>query len=283
MKSALVVGMQKTGTTIVASVLESSIPGAGLYMEPKRVAFFEKCAKSGDPVVVKIIYEHWMQRQSLLRGIIHGETGFRPDKTVAIIRDPRDGLISALMYGAYQCVLDGANKDQVDEWVEIIRDKEAYPEKHSVISLIENMNKIFNIEHTQNSFFDNFMSYSAWIADTLDYLYVLRYEDFIAGNTADLAAYLGIRLKRAQELIPKLQRVSRTRGSGDWRKLMLPQDVSFWKERYGSAFEIHGYDDWEVHPERLDPAVGSDYILRITEEAFQSLKAKPAKPAFAPR
>jgi hypothetical protein len=46
---------------------------------------------------------------------------------------------------------------------------------------------------------------------------------------------------------------------------------------------MHGYDDWEVHPERLDPAVGSDYILRITEEAFQSLKAKPAKPAFAPR
>ena len=221
-----------------------------------------------------------MQKQFLLTGIIRGETGFCPDKTVAIVRDPRDGVISALMYSAYQHVLEGASKEQVDEWVEIVRDKETNPEKYSVISLIDNLGRIFKANHAPNSFFDNFMNYSAWIAANRDYLHVLRYEDFIAGNTTLLAAYLGLELSGSREVDPSLQRLTRTKGSGSWRKMMLPEDVTYWRERYGSALETYGYSDWEIRPEKSDPAENSDYVLRITEEAFKSMPPKPAEPAF---
>jgi hypothetical protein len=281
MKSALVVGMNKTGTTIVASVIQNSIAGARLYMEPGSVAFFEqKCAKVNVPHVVKILYEHWMQRPFLLTGIVRGETGFRPDKTVAIIRDPRDGLISGLMYWAYQHVLQGASREQVDQWVEILRDKEANPEKYSVTSLIDNFNRIFDVRRTPSGFLDNFISYSTWIADNKDYFYILRYEDFVSGNTAELSAHLGIELSGSREVDPRLQRVTRTKRSGGWREMMLPEDVTYWKERYGSALEAYGYSDWEIHPEKSDPAEGSEYVLRIAEEAFGSMEPIPAEPAF---
>lgn len=280
MKSILVVGMKKTGTTIVSSVIQKSITGAHLYVEPGSVAFFEKRDKISVPLVVKILYEHWMQRPFLLMGIVRGETGFRPDKAVAIVRDPRDGLISALMYSAYEHVLEGASREQVNAWVEIVRDKEANPERYSLISLIDNLNRIFNVECTPNGFFETFMNYTAWIADNRDYFHVLRYEDFVAGNTAELSAYLGFELSSSREVHPSLERVARTKRSGGWRRMMLPRDAAYWRERYGSALETYGYRDWEILPEKSDPAEGSEYILRITEEAFRSTQLKPAKPAF---
>jgi hypothetical protein len=278
MKAVLVVGMNKTGTTIVASVIQKSMDGAHLYVEPQRVAFFEKGGRTGFPLVVKILYEHWMERPSLLSGILRGETGFRPDKTVAIIRDPRDALISALMYGAYERVVDGASKAQVDEWVRVVREKESNPESHSVLGLLESFNRIFNVRYPPDWFFENFVRYSAWLAENRDCLYVLNYEDFVSGNIGELSRYLGLGLSDSRDVDPDFKRVTRTRGSGEWRRMMLPEDVVCWRERFGAALQTHGYSDWEILPERTDPAGGSEYILRITEDAFTSREPKPARP-----
>ena len=270
MKNALVVGMNKTGTTIVASVIWNSIAPAHLEMEPLKVAFFEKRGNAYTRLVVKILYEHWMQRHFLLTGIVRGETGFCPDKTVAIIRDPRDGLISALMYSAFQHVVTGASRQQVNEWVEIVRAKESNPEAYSIIDLIDHLNRIFDTRYTPDWGFETFITYAAWMAGNTDYFHLLKYEDFVAGNTAGLSAYLGIELSSSREVAPVVRRVARTKQSGAWRTMMLPKDVTYWRERYGSALEKYGYDDWEIHPEKSDPAVGSEYILSITEEAFRS-------------
>ena len=281
MSNTLVIGMYKTGTTIVASVVERSLPGATLYFEPRHVGFLEKLARATEPVVVKLIYDHWIHRPFLLNGIIRGEAGFRPDKSVAIIRDPRDGMISALMYAAYQFVLEGAGREQVDEWVEVIRAKEANPGKHSLIDLMENMNRVFKVSYPLDWIFDVFASYSAWLSDARDFVHVLSYEKFVAGDTTALAAYLGVKMKQTREVVPGLQRVSRTRGSGDWRKLMLPEDVGRWKPRYGEMLAAHGYTDWELRSAPLDPAEGSAYVMRIAEEAFRSRAQAPAKPNCA--
>jgi len=270
MQRALVVGMGKTGTTIVASVIWNSIAPARLEMEPLNVGFFEKRGNVDSRLVVKLLYEHWMQRHSLLTGILRGEAGFRADKTVAMIRDPRDGLISALMYSPFQRVVNGASKEQIDEWVRIVRDKEANPEKYSVLDLVDNLNRIFDAGYTPDWFFENFMRYAEWMGDNTDYFHLLRYEDFVAGRTAELSAYLGIELSSSREVDPAVRRVARTKQSGEWRRMMLTKDVTYWRERYGSALAMYGYCDWEIHPERSDPAVGSEYILNITEEAFRS-------------
>lgn len=282
MKSVLVVGSQKTGTTIVATVVQHSLGGGRFYVEPRSVAFFEKAGLSAspDPVVIKILYEHWMQKQSLLTGIVRGETGFRPDRTVAIVRDPRDGMISAIMYSAYERVLEGASREQVSEWVGMVRDKEADPEKYSVTHLTEGHNRIFRVEYTPASFLETFASYSAWLARNRAHFYLLRYEDFVAGNTAALSACLGREVASNRDMHPEFQRLARTKQSGNWRKMMLDEDVAFVRQRYAGALAAFGYDDWQAEPQRTDPAVGSDYIIRITEEAFRlRSQGMPSAPA----
>ena len=235
MKTALVIGMNKTGTTIVASVIHKSIPGSLLGMEPKLVAHLEQHGTMTQPVVVKILYEHWMQRPYLLTGIVHGETGFRPDKTVAMIRQPRDGLISALMYSVYSYVLKGATREQVDEWVGVLRAKEADPEKYSLLSLMESRSRIFNIGSGRDGFFETFVRYAEWITEEREYFHILSYEDFVAGNTDELTAYLGIELSSSRDVDPGTQRVTRSRQAGNWRTMMLPEDVAY----LGGALRRH--------------------------------------------
>jgi hypothetical protein len=272
-KQVLVVGMHKTGTTIVSSVIQRSIPDGRFFIEPRSVGFFEKLGKHDAPGVVKLIYEHWSRKPLLLSGVVRGETRFHPDAAVAIVRDPRDGLISGLMYRAYECVLHGATRDQVDRWVHIVREKEAIPEKHSIVGLVRVFNEIFAINDTPESHFETFARYCGWIDGNRDYLHVLKYEDFIAGDTAALSAYLGLPLSPSRDVDPSLSRVARTRQSGGWRRMMLPEDVAYFSDRFASVLERHGYADWDVRPDKSPPASGSEYIARIAEEAFESRRS----------
>jgi hypothetical protein len=276
--NVIVLGMNKTGTTIVASVVQRSIPGALLQMEPDAVAFFEQRPRAQASQVVKVIYQHWARRPTLLSGIVRGETRFRPDRRIAIVRDPRDGVISGLMYSAYGYVLEGATRKQVAEWLELVRDKEANPEKYSVIGLFQAVARIFGKDYAIDAFFDHFLGYAAWLAENRDALHVVRYEDFVAGDTAGLSAYLGFPLSEAREVDPRLERVGRTKGSGDWRRWMLAEDAAYLEKRYGGALEALGYGDWRVRAGKPDPAAGSAYVARIAEEAFRTLPPQEAQP-----
>jgi hypothetical protein len=274
LKSALVAGTSRAGATVVATVIQRSVAGAHLLADPRRVLLFEQLSRVAVPSIVKIRYEDWMERPFLLDGVVRGESGFSPEKIVAVVRDPRDGLIGALMCRAGQCVLDGASARQVDEWLSVVREKEADPQRHSVASLMNELDRIFGIDDTVDAFFAIFASYTDWIAQRENRVHVLRYEDFMAENIGPLADYLGIELSRDRTMEPRLQQLRRTSAPGGWRAAMLPDDVAFLRERYGVPLARHGYDDWDLRPGKLDPAEGSDYIRKITQDAFQALRAK---------
>jgi hypothetical protein len=267
-KNGLVIGLSKSGTTIIASVIQNSIAQARLMIEPRTVAVIEKIGRLRVPWVVKLLYDHWLDRPSLLDGIVRGETGFRPDRIVAIVRDPRDRMVSALMYRAYECVLLGAGEAQVEAWIEVLRDKEAHPAKHSLFDLFGHFARIFHVADSADSFFTSFADYAAWIARYGGRMHVVRYEDFVAGDTAALSAYLGLRLAEGRDIDASLRRLGRTKGSGGWRTILLPQDVAYLRERYGAALEDHGYGDWAIGSGGLAPSQGSDYVREIAREAF---------------
>ena len=63
--------------------------------------------------------------------------------------------------------------------------------------------------------------------------------------------------------------MTRTRGSGAWREMMLPEDVAYLRSRFGSALAARGYSDWDIHPAGSNPAVGSDYVLKVADEALR--------------
>ena len=98
--NVLVMGPAKTGTTVISKTIQHSLPGAQYHLEPKRALFFERGAhlRSKSSQVVKIIFEHWAQAPRLRSAIVHNELSLKFDKLVAIVRDPRDELLSRMMY-----------------------------------------------------------------------------------------------------------------------------------------------------------------------------------------
>jgi hypothetical protein len=88
-----------------------------------------------------------------------------------------------------------------------------------------------------------------------------------------------VEVPSAREVEPGYERVARGKSSGDWRKMMLPDDVACWRQHYGDELAAHGYDDWELRAGPIEPAVCSEYVRRIADESFARLLAQQRAPA----
>ena len=271
----LIVGVGKSGTTVISKTIHHSIPGSHYHMEPRTVGVLETLAKPKDDRVVKVLYGQWQKRLHLLDAVILGETGFKPDKTVAIVRDPRDCAVSGMMYFVYSKVLEGTSRDQVERWVDCVRRKEAEPDSLSLFQMMKEMEEIFGKGFGMMAWMRKQFEYMDWLARHRDRLCVVRYEDFVAGDVAGLEKYLGFELSSSRD-VGDYDRVRRTQGSGNWKSVMLPEDLSTLREKFGPQFTAFGYTDWELPAgARLDPAHGSEYLRRVAEDAFASLESAP--------
>src|SRR5262249_54419578 len=93
----LVVGLAKTGTTVVARTLQRTLQIPSFCMEPKDLKEVERPANC-DRLVVKIIFDHWLDRlDELARACGGGGTALVPT-VIFVVRDPRDELVSRLHY-----------------------------------------------------------------------------------------------------------------------------------------------------------------------------------------
>jgi hypothetical protein len=271
----LILGVGKTGTTVVSKAIHHSLPGSHYHMEPRSVGVLEQLAEPKDTRVVKILYSQWDTRPHLLDALVLGETEFKADKTVAIVRDPRDSAVSGLMYCIYVLVTQGATREQVERWVDCVRRKEADPISLSLFGMLEEMHGIFGTGFAMMLWIQQQFDYLDWLARHREHLYVLRYEDFVAGDVAGLEDYLGFALSTSRD-VGEYDRVRRTQGAGNWKSLMLPDDVTKIREEFGPRFADAGYTDWDLPADaRLDPAHGSEYIRRVAEDAFASLASAP--------
>ncbi|MDG4550139.1 MAG: SEC-C metal-binding domain-containing protein [Candidatus Contendobacter sp.] len=268
MMQVLVVGASKTGTTVVSKSIQYSIPKAYYYMEPRTISEVENLSNSKQSLVVKILYSQWRRRLNLFNAIALSEIEFKPNFKVAIVRDPRDTVISKMMYRPYNFIINGATRDQVDRWLDCVRRKESAPESLSVMRMFEEMSTIFIAKRELKEAIEDEVNYLDWVSSHKENFFVLRYEDFVADNVSSLEDYLGIKLSISRDVGP-YERVQRTRKSGNWKTLMLPDDIDFIRNNFGPMLERHGYDDWCLSEKsELDPVHGTQYIQRIAQEAF---------------
>jgi hypothetical protein len=134
--NVLVIGLAKTGTTIISKTIEKSISGDIEYhLEPKTIIFFEqeKFNYSKKSHVVKIIFEHWNLMPYMRSAICHNESLLKFDKIVCIERDIRDEIISRFMYK----ILPFSKKnivtnEQIKIWTEWLKIKEINPKKYFI-------------------------------------------------------------------------------------------------------------------------------------------------------
>jgi hypothetical protein len=260
----LIVGKAKTGTTAFSKIIANSIPGSIYHLEPKGLDYFE-CKKHdmGKTHVVKIIYEHWQSKPRSRNALVHNELSIKFHKRIFIVRDPRDEIISRLLYLVYPWAMSGAYQaEKFAQWVELLKMKESNPASVSFFEMVDAVRLIFGADLV-TQLKGNIRAYYEFINAAPSGSYVARYEEFVAGNRAGLENYLGLTFPEKIEL-DDLERTKRSASFNNWKEFFLLEDVRRFKEELGPAIDLYGYEDWDIStPSKLDPSNYSDYVSSL--------------------
>jgi len=263
----LVIGKAKTGTTVISKTIQNSLEDTEYHLEPKEICFFEnqKIVENGKTNIVKIIFEHWSRKPRLRNAIVHNECKLKFDKVVCIARDPRDELISRLLYIIYPYVVNnGLDNEKIDKWLNIIKRKEQYPQKVSFFDVTKRYTEIFGGDFLHGSKFEG-SGYPVFLNNNKEEIGLIKYEDFIDSNCQHLEDYLGFKLTDNRD-VGELGRTKRTASYNNWKEFFTAQDIERLKEYMGESMQQMGYSDWEiVEKDSLNLKNYSKYIIRLLE------------------
>ena len=253
----VIAGLGKSGTTALFFTVKQSMPLDTHHLfEPSR---FDGRSGTASNVLAKILIRDG------------GATDYASfddfEKKVLIIRDPRDIIISRVLYDIYNAPDACRDDAKVDAFVRLLRRKEAEPHNVSLLEIIDLLDRICGrgvLRRTATAG-DLALEFQRGHAD----YFMFRYEDFVCADLAPLERYVGLPLAAGPRVVPAdLSRVVRTKTSGNWRNWLTPADVEFFGPRLAQFIRNNGYsEDWTLAlSPSISPEHGSDYVLRIVAE-----------------
>ncbi|MEO6871265.1 MAG: hypothetical protein ABI233_03485 [Chthoniobacterales bacterium] len=270
--NVLVFGQGKSGTTVLAKTIQHSLPGAAFVMEPKPG---DALSRPGVPhTIVKILHGQWRDDLPGLTSVLRNEATARFDRTVKIIRDPRDQAISTFLYGFYEVTRNGHfSAEQRDEVLALVRAKEENPATLSFARLCTEVNRIMRWNGYSSAWL---FTESGQVANRSywDFLrslgkigHVVRYAAFMQNDLTGLEDYLGFNLSTQRE-VGEYGRTRRSASFGNWREFFTPEDVDLLRPQVGDLLVEMGYPDWELRPvQQLNPEHFSGYLAKLIDEA----------------
>jgi hypothetical protein len=269
-----IVGSSKTGTTGVYSSVKHALAARGS-------AFYGMHEKY-PPEMYRALDLYAPDRvvlAKLLLTNIHFSNDVVADfdKRVLIVRDPRDTLVSVMLYYPVLAVNRGVPAERIDEFTDLVREKEKDPQSRSFLELLVAVYRLMGEQVDEGSDFSGRFTRVIEFADQVD-SFLLRYEDFVRDDLAPLAAYLDLDVHNTKPG-EYTNIVFRSGSSGDWQAWFTPGDVEHFRPVLGPYMERFGYaDDWSLPPDaRLDPEQGSEYVLRSSEKRRNQIALNNAR------
>ena len=256
----LILGQGKSGTTALTYAIAEQVADAKIYFEPNNTNKIEFSRHSN--LVAKKVLEFFNDlKKSTL-------TFF--DKLIVLVRDPRDALVSRVLYTTYSrnFIYD---HNKINKYVDLIKQKETSP--HSV-HFFEIVNAIKELDNT-----DILESVNNLNRQTIEFwkpynnlFHLKKYESFVQNQNDKISTYLGLTLSSSEIKVPnQLKRVEKAKTSGDWKNWFTEGDVKYFYPYLNEFINTFSYsDDWElnVHPVIMSE-FASDYVTRVANERKQ--------------
>ena len=254
----LVLGPGKSGTTALFFCLKA---GAERHFgikypqkfEPKTTADVDAFAEAFG--IVKMLFERYRRT----------DKSFLPrfDKRIFISRDPRDNVISRLVYyaGTRLKNTDEATRTSI---LEKFLAKEKDPDSISVLELYDAIGPLLDKPGDAGHAREIACTPAGFLSAHNGVFFNIRYEDFLDGKFSDLEDYLGFRLSSDFRIAGSLQRVRRTMAHGYWKNWFTDEDYDYFVAPKRDALIRMGYDD--LAPYRgekiISPVEISEYLER---------------------
>jgi len=260
-KNVLVVGLNKSGTSILTYRIAAGLKTEKIYFEPKsneglNNLTIHKNFILSDHSVTKCLWNPYQFNRVYDIGKLY-------TKNIWIIRDPRDVLISSFFYYWYH----GHNPDkmQFQKYIALVKKKESNPQSISWMEMTKGRNNPLHYLKTVYIPLINTIN----ILEKLGW-FILKYEDFISGKIDPLNKYLGFQVDKSAEVHKRVERVKRSEKHENWRDYFTDEDVKLLKSEFNPILSELHYNqlDWNLnYPYSLDPSLGSDYMLQINHES----------------
>jgi hypothetical protein len=281
----VVVGLAKTGTTVVARTLQRTLQIRGFCMEPKNPAEIGRAAASCERLVVKIIFDHWQDRLDDLAQVCAGDGTSSVPTVIFVIRDPRDEIVSRLHYFPYTVFTSRpSTPEQRVSCIALFERKEASPETIGLLDLQEDLWRMFGRRFFHPGLLHRHYAefVQGFVDASRDKTYLLRYEEFISRAIPEPP--LQAMLTGAQEVPRQEQRVLRSASSGAWNRFFTDPDTAFFNQYFEMFLVKFGYP-----LERrigagppVSSTTGSEYVARLIKEACTTFETNTHIKSAAP-
>ena len=250
----LIVGEGKSGTTALMRSVATEMDDPVEIFEPKTI---ETTDLQPESLVVKKLLLNWQKSENRLLEDF--------DKRLLITRDPRDRIISHLLYDAYNRAPQ-LPAERRERWLEALQKKAENPTKHSVGWLINvwfRVSRADLLSHYVRAL-DRGIAFQRRNGDSF---HNVSYEDYVSGSFTGLNSYLDLSIEPGV-VEGAESRVSRSKASGAWRNWFTRSDVNLFRPMTHRWLEETGGNlrDWKLEPaESLDPATSVDYVRTLFE------------------
>lgn len=259
MRHIVIVGSSKTGTTGLFYSVRNGLSSSG--------ESFYSLYEKHSPRIYRHLDLYAPNRLVLAKLLVTNKTfewkvasEFR--RRVLIVRDPRDTLVSALLFFPVLAVNQGVSSSKIDKFVSLIRRKEADPQSVPMRELLEHAYTLNGSEVNEDTAYTSRFRKTMAYNDRVD-SFVVRYEEFIDGDLAGLEGYLGLKLGSSKS-DSSYSHIERTKSYGGWRNWFVESDIDFFRSLLSDYMTRYGYaDDWELDPSpKILPEEASGYVER---------------------
>jgi hypothetical protein len=258
-ENVIVVGMPKSGTSMLAFRIKDSLETDNFSFEPfgrqalRHVDFHKEVCK-GEKAVTKALFYSNHSNHLDLCGSFYG-------KRILLLRDPRDVLISSFFYSWNKH--DQPPVDKLEEMMGLLRKKESHPGQVAFEELLAYRPDV------QTEIVESAVALAELIEHLKQSWYVVHCEKLLFEESHDLIEYLGFPLSPVPQDQNQLKRLQRSKKGNAWRRWLTDQDVRDWKPVFSEILHCFGYDgdDWNIsHPDMLDPAEGSEFVEALQRQ-----------------
>ncbi len=256
----LIVGLGKSGTSKLTYMIAGGMASEPeVFFEPKGALGLEDIKQhreitSKSSVVHKSLYLHNKTIDFDIVSKLY-------DRKIWIVRDPRDRLISLLLYRWFRG--HKPNPQKYKRTLALVKAKEAKP---ASVTLKE----LWEITIEKNTFKQKLEQDTKRLMTVLENLdsswFIYPYREMVDGSVSDLEQYLGHKVEVENEVPDKFNRVVRSKAYGNWKDWFTAEDVLFFKPFLDPIIQKYnlGEANWSLHEKpQLDPEKGSVYMQKL--------------------
>ncbi len=255
----LIVGPGKTGTTGLYASIKRGLQQFGVQavsvFEPPNSAPIDNLftLAPGMPVLVKTTMDS--AKQTVPDPQVY-------DRRVMTVRDPRDVVISSLLFRPLTVASLRRTDDRViEEFVRGLEAKQADPSAVSVRDLFDLAERLQIGSSPFASQVKNLRAQRDFMAKYP--VHLMHYERFVVGDLGDLSSYLGFEVENVSASESSMfGHISRSQASGEFKQWFRADDLEYFNEMFAEHLAAFDYPlDAELAASpTIAPETGSEYV-----------------------